>query len=192
MNEPAFRELVVARLRRPWGRNGELLVELHTDWPQQRLAIGAEVCLDFGNGRRRLMKVRSFRELQQGSLIGFEGVDGIGPAEGLQGAWVLAAGPVADVGSEDWRHSDLVGLEVVTVAGKEVGTVTGILEGVQSDLLEVTLHSGGEVLVPLAPAICRDLDRSRGRIVIDPPVGLLDPDQAEEVRPGNGGAQEEA
>jgi ribosomal 30S subunit maturation factor RimM len=34
--------------------------------------------------------------------------------------------------------------------------------------------SGGEVLIPLAEAICVRIDPQARRIVIDPPVGLLE------------------
>ena len=40
--------------------------------------------------------------------------------------------------------------------------------------LVVTAEGGGEVLVPLAAAICTAIDPAAKRIVIDPPEGLLE------------------
>ena len=107
--------------------------------------------------------------------------------------WVLRleAGPTdrtgaeARVGAEVWaerdelgeagedRHywGDLQGLPVTTVDGRAVGTVTGLMETGAVDVLVVT-GPGGEVLVPLAPYV--EIDRQAGRIVVDPPEGLLD------------------
>jgi 16S rRNA processing protein RimM len=66
---------------------------------------------------------------------------------------------------------DLEGLEVVTVGGASVGTVTGLLPTGAVDVLVVT-GERGEVLVPLAPYVT--VDRAAGKVVVDPPEGLLD------------------
>jgi ribosomal 30S subunit maturation factor RimM len=34
--------------------------------------------------------------------------------------------------------------------------------------------AGGEILIPLAAEICREIDPAAKRIVIDPPAGLID------------------
>ena len=119
--------------------------------------------------------------------------------------WVLRLEGVADrtgaerrVGSEVWaerdelgeagegRHywADLEGLPVVTVDGRAVGTVTGLMETGAVDVLVVS-GAGGEVLVPLAPYV--EVDLAAGRIVVDPPEGLLDVARIG----GDGGSTEE-
>ena len=60
---------------------------------------------------------------------------------------------------------------MVTVTGEEVGKVTGLLETGGVDVLVVT-GPRGERLVPLAPYV--EVDREAGRVVVDPPEGLLD------------------
>ena len=39
-------------------------------------------------------------------------------------------------------------------------------------------RSGAEILVPFVTAIVPEVDVAGGRLVIDPPPGLLDPDEA--------------
>ncbi len=58
-----------------------------------------------------------------------------------------------------------------TVQGVEIGKVTGLLETGGVDVLVVT-GPGGERLVPLAPYV--EVDMAQGRVVVDPPEGLLD------------------
>ncbi len=70
-----------------------------------------------------------------------------------------------------YRWADLDGLEVVTAAGEVVGRVTGLLETGAVDVLVVT-GPRGEKLVPLAPYVT--VEPGAGRIVVDPPEGLLD------------------
>jgi 16S rRNA processing protein RimM len=101
-----------------------------------------------------------------------EGISDRSAAEGQVGAEVLgereALGEAGE--AQHWWH-DLAGLPVVTVTGEVVGTVTGFLETGAVDVLVVT-GERGEKLVPLAPYV--EVDRGAGRIVVDPPEGLLE------------------
>ncbi len=174
--------VVLARLRRPWGRRGELIVDVHTDWPDERFAPGRVVRLAWDDGRAVAKTVRGFRDLVQGAMLAFEGVDDISAARDLAGAWVV--GERDELGrpeSDALTHADLAGLEVVRTDGTRVGRVAGVDETAGIDLLRVALDGGGEALVPLAPAICVAIEPEAGRIVIDPPVGLLDLSQADEA-----------
>jgi 16S rRNA processing protein RimM len=110
----------------------------------------------------------------QGKLgaVRIEGTADRTGAEGWAGAEVLAYRE--DLGEpEEGRiyWVDLEGLPVVTVTGEVVGKVTGLFETGAVDVLVVT-GPRGERLVPLAPYV--EVDRAGGRIVVDPPEGLLD------------------
>jgi 16S rRNA processing protein RimM len=102
-----------------------------------------------------------------------DGVADRSGAEGWVGAEVLAEREdLGDTDEGEHYWMDLEGLPVVTVAGEEVGKVTGLLETGGVDVLVVT-GPRGERLVPLAPYV--EVDRVAGRIVVDPPEGLLEP-----------------
>jgi 16S rRNA processing protein RimM len=114
---------------------------------------------------------------RQGRLwaVKVEGVGDRTAAERWVGAEVLAErqdlGEPAE-GSYYW--ADLEGLEVATVAGEAVGQVVGLYATGGVDVL-VVKGARGEKLVPLAPYV--RVDRAAGRVVVDPPKGLLDDDQ---------------
>jgi len=78
---------------------------------------------------------------------------------------------------DEFHDHQLVGLTVVTKAGEQVGVVTDVRHHGQ-DLLVIEpapgSHRRGEVLVPFVAAIAVDVDVAGGRMVIDPPAGLLD------------------
>ncbi len=119
---------------------------------------------------RRILEARP-----QGRLwaIQIEGVPDRAAAEALVGSEVLALREeLGDAGEGLHYWADLEGLPVVTVAGEPVGTVTGLLETGGVDVLVVS-GARGERLVPLAPYV--EVDRAAGRIVVDPPEGLLEP-----------------
>jgi len=119
---------------------------------------------------RRVMEARP-----QGRLwaVRVEGISNRTAAEKWQGAevWALRE-DLGEAGEGRYFWADLEGLPVVTGQGEEVGTVTGLVETGGVDVLVVD-GPRGERLVPLAPYV--QVDRVAGRIVVDPPEGLLDP-----------------
>ncbi len=118
---------------------------------------------------RRILEARP-----QGRIwaVRIEGVADRTAAERLVGLEVLAAREeLGDAGEGRHWWADLDGLPVVTTAGEAVGKVTGLYETGGVDVLIVN-GERGEKLVPLAPYV--DVDLAGGRIVVDPPEGLLD------------------
>lgn len=118
---------------------------------------------------RRVVEARP-----QGKLwaLRVEGIDGRTAAEAAVGSEVLAEREqLGEAGEARHYWADLEGLPVVTVAGEPVGTVTGLLETGAVDVL-VVQGERGEKLVPLAPYV--EVNLEAGRIVVDPPDGLLD------------------
>jgi 16S rRNA processing protein RimM len=95
-------------------------------------------------------------------------------------------GPSPD--PEEFHDYELIGLAVQTVAGEPVGVVADVLHQGQ-DLLVIDPADGGgpapaatagpdaadgQILVPFVAAIVPEVDVAAGRVVIDPPPGLLD------------------
>ena len=79
--------------------------------------------------------------------------------------------PPAEEG--EYYHFQLLGLEVETLDGKSVGILTGIMETPGNDVYVVD-NRGREVLVPAVQEIVCSVDLELGKMVIDPPEGLLD------------------
>ena len=169
--------LVVGRILRPHGLRGELSVEVRTDDPEQRFAAGSVLGTDPAEAGP--LTVAASRWHSGRLLVSFAGVADRTDAESLRGAWLtIAAADVPPPENPDEFHDhQLTGLSVVTVSGELVGTVTDVLHHGQA-LLAVTPADGtsrrDEVLVPFVAAIAVEVDLAGGRLVIDPPPGLLD------------------
>lgn len=104
--------------------------------------------------------------------VRLEGVASREAAEALVGCEVLAwREDFGEAGADRHFWADLEGLPVMTVGGEPVGKVSGLYETGAVDVLVVT-GERGEVLVPLAPYVTVEL--AAGRVVVDPPEGLLD------------------
>jgi 16S rRNA processing protein RimM len=112
-------------------------------------------------------------------LVRFAGVADRAGADALRGAWLTvdAADVTPPQNPDEFHDHQLTGLTVVTISGDLVGTVTDVLHHGQ-DLLAITPAAGtsrqAEVLVPFVAAIAVEVDLSSGKLVIDPPPGLLD------------------
>ena len=166
-------DVVVARIGKAHGLRGEVTVEVRTDAPEERFVVGSELATDpAGVGPLHLRSVRDHNGIL---LLGFEEVPDRTAAEKLRGTLLLA--DIEDDDEDAWYEKDLVGLRVVTVAGEDVGEVAGLDSRPVQDLLVVRLAGGGEALVPFVKALVPEVDVEGGRVVIDPPAGLLELDQ---------------
>jgi 16S rRNA processing protein RimM len=73
----------------------------------------------------------------------------------------------------EFYYHQLLGLTVETAAGVVVGRVREVYETEPTHLLEVKGRDGLH-LIPLSRRIVKSVDVEAGRLVIDPPEGLLD------------------
>ena len=107
-------------------------------------------------------------------LLRLEGVETANDAEALRNSklYVPASELVALPPDQYYLH-DLVGCMVETADGREVGRVTHVDGTITGSRLEIHTPSG-DVLIPLVAVICRTIDTTARRIVIDPPEGLLE------------------
>jgi 16S rRNA processing protein RimM len=80
----------------------------------------------------------------------------------------------APADADEFYHADLIGLTAVGTDGREFGKVVAIHNFGAGDLIEVRLTLGGAtVMLPFTEAIVPVVDIAGGRIVVDPPEGML-------------------
>jgi 16S rRNA processing protein RimM len=172
-------QIAVGQIARPHGVRGEVTVAVRTDEPDVRFMPGATLATE--PPERGPLTVVATRWHSGRLLIMFEGVRDRNAAEDLRGTLLVldSAEIPAPAEPDEFYDHQLIGLAVVSAAGHPVGEVTDVLHHGQ-DLLVVRRGPGpaGEVLVPFVSAIVTDVDVPAGRLVIDPPPGLLDPAEA--------------
>lgn len=173
-------QLVIGRVGRPHGLHGEVTVEVRTDDPDQRFAAGSSLATV--PAERGPLAIAGSRWHSGRLLIQFEGYADRDAADALRGTLLAIdsddLAPLDD--PEDFYDHDLIGLTVVTVAGEQVGAVADVLHHGQ-DLLVIDgagARSGAQILVPFVAALVPEVDVAAGRLVIDPPPGLIDPETA--------------
>ncbi|WP_375688446.1 ribosome maturation factor RimM [Pseudooceanicola sp. LIPI14-2-Ac024] len=75
---------------------------------------------------------------------------------------------------DEFYHADLIGLAVLDTGGTELGRVKAVMNHGADDLLEVTQPGGSKTfLLPFTLACVPTVDLAGGRIIADPPEGLI-------------------
>jgi 16S rRNA processing protein RimM len=165
--------LLVGRVARAHGNRGQVIVNLETDFPEDRFQVGRT--LRVGESDRTVARqIREVRFHQGRPILALEGVSTMNDAEALAGAqlWVSSA-DLAPLPDDTFYRHDLVGCRVVDVRDVAVGTVTAV-EGTLERSYLVVEGSRGEMMIPLAAEICVRIDPKARLIVVNPPEGLLD------------------
>jgi 16S rRNA processing protein RimM len=172
-------EVVVGRIGKPHGIRGEVTVDVRSDEPDRRFAVGAELRVEAPRGSafapRTLTVVRT-RWHQQVLLATFEQIPDRTAAEGARNVLLhatVAADETPDDPDEFYDHQ-LVGLAVHDLDGTLLGEVTGLVHGAQ-DLLQVRAVDGRDTLVPFVAALVPEVDVAGGRVVVADRPGLVAP-----------------
>jgi 16S rRNA processing protein RimM len=174
--------LVIGRVVRPHGVRGEVVVEIHTDSPEQRFTVGSVIDTEPTRmGPLRVCQVRPHQARGRAGyggrlLVLFEGFADRDVADALRGvSLVIDSASLPDPEDPDEFHDhQLVGLTAQTPAGEILGTVVRVDHAPASDLLVLARPDGGQALVPFVKPIVPEVDLAGGRVVVTPPEGLLD------------------
>ncbi|MBP2477059.1 16S rRNA processing protein RimM [Crossiella equi] len=168
-------EVVVGRIARSHGIRGELVVDVHTDSPDDRFAVGSVLSGKRRQGAARSLTVSAARPHAGRLLVTFEGVTDRDTADELRGLLLtvrVSELPAITEPDEYYDHQ-LEGLRAVDLSGAQLGVVREVLHGPAGELLVLDVD-GTEVLVPFVHAIVPEVDIAGGRVVLDPPEGLFD------------------
>ena len=163
-------EVLVGTLGRAHGLRGEISVNLRTDEPERRFAVGAPVLI---GGRPR--SVAALRWHAGTLLVRFDGVTDRTGAEALRGEEVWARVPAGEAPAADGEFYDrqLFGVQVRDAAGEPVGTIGEVLHLPAQDVLVVRTASGDR-LVPFVTELVPVVDLAAGFVQVADVRGLLD------------------
>jgi len=166
--EPVY--LTVAFLRRPHGVQGEIVMDLHTDFPD-RMKSGRKL---FVGEEHQPMTLTSVRPHQSGLIVKFKGIET--PEEAgkyrNQSVYIKAkdAPPLPD--GKIYKY-ELIGFKVVDENDNPLGELMEILETGANDVYVVKNDSGKEILLPVIPSVILDLDTGRRLIRVHLLDGLI-------------------
>jgi 16S rRNA processing protein RimM len=165
--------VAVGKIGPAHGLRGEVIVAPFTDQPDERFAPGAVLVAEPGDAGP--LTVESARWQGKRLVVRFAGVVDRSGAEALRGTDLLI--PAADRPDlddpDDFYDTDLIGLAAATVDGRVLGPVRDVVHAPAADYLVIDVD-GQDRLVPFLAAMVPSVDVAGGKVVIDPPEGLLD------------------
>jgi 16S rRNA processing protein RimM len=159
--------LLVGRIGRAHGILGEATIEVRTDEPDRRFAIGATVQTD-SNGNLKIISGRVHNGIL---LLGFEGIADRNGIEKLRNTLLYADVDINETNDdEDEYHvMQLIGCAAVLETGEAFGEVTDVINLPGQDLLAIkTVH--GEQLIPFVHQLVPTVDIANKKVVVIPPT----------------------
>lgn len=168
VGEPAF--LLVGKLRRPHGVKGEILMAVMTDFPE-RLKPG--VTLHMGNNYDPVT-ITATRHHNKGLIVRLEGYSSREEVEHLrnQGLYVRADDRPPLPEGEYYVH-EIIGMQVVTDEGEELGVVAEMIETGANNVYVVRPEEGPDVLLPDIEEVVLEVDVKNKRMRVHLIEGLV-------------------
>jgi 16S rRNA processing protein RimM len=163
--------------------HGDVGVEVRTDDPDRRFAVGVSIVTD--PPERGPLTVVNSRWHSGRLLVHFAGYEDRTAAESLRATMLVV--DVADderaPDADEYYDHHLVGLSALAADAIPVGRVTDVLHLPGQDVLVIERLDGVEVLVPFVAELVPVVDLDAGTVTIEPRPGLLDPDGPEVESP---------
>ncbi|MEY4337269.1 MAG: hypothetical protein RL680_164 [Actinomycetota bacterium] len=158
--------LLVGRIGRAHGILGEATIEVRTDEPDRRFAIGSKVQTD-AHGELTIISGRVHNGIL---LLGFNGISDRNGIEKLRNTLIYCDVDINEPGADedDYHVLQLIGCAAHLESGELIGEVTDVINLPGQDLLAIKTESG-EILIPFVHQLVPVIDIAARRVVVIPP-----------------------
>ncbi len=168
---PQSKKLCVGIVTGPHGIRGAVRLKSFTAEPSD---IGAYGPLSDEAGTRRYT-LRITGAVKGAIIAELSGVGDRNAAEALKGLQLFVdRDQLPPAEEEEFYHADLIGLRAELANGELLGTVTALHDFGAGQSLEIATGGRETILVPFTKAAVPVIEVAAGRLVIDPPAGLLE------------------
>ena len=137
----------------PHGVRGEVKVFPTTD-DNARFKNLKTVLLDQGRGTREL-EIEGVKFFKNMVILKFKGIDDRNDVERMRQAKLLVTRENAvELGKDEYFIADLIGIQVVSDEGEELGTISDVLQTGANDVYVVSKDGAKDLLIPAIHAFC--------------------------------------
>jgi 16S rRNA processing protein RimM len=163
-DEPVF--ILVGKVRKPHGLNGEILIEPFSDDPQ-RFKPGSKLLI----GKDHVpFTIRARRSQDTAVLLLLKGIDTPEVAADYRNQMIYVdKKDLPQLPDGRYYHFDLIGLEVFHKDGKSLGKLTEVIETGANDVYVVVNAAGDETLLPAISQVILEVSLAEGRMTVDAP-----------------------
>jgi 16S rRNA processing protein RimM len=138
------------------------------------IAPGAEVVLKKDSAESSARKIEASQPHRNQWLVKLKDIDHIDDAAKWVG-WTLFVAETAleDLKPGEYYHYQVIGFDVFSATGERIGVISSILSTAGGELY-VIQGDDREHLIPAVKEFIEKVDFTAGKVIIDPPPGLLD------------------
>ena len=166
--------LLVGLVAAPFGVRGLLKVKAFTDRPDHIARHARTIYLKIEDQLDPYLLAQLYEHKPGILIMALRGVQDRDQADALRGAELyVQSSDAAPLEEGEYFLHQLVGLNVTTVAGEQVGTVREVLSSGAGETLLITRPGQSDAMVPMVRAFIAHLDLEARQVVIRPIEGLL-------------------
>jgi 16S rRNA processing protein RimM len=173
MNDKLY---TVGKIVNTHGLMGELRIFPETDFAEERFAKGSQlVFVEPKQNMKIAVTIESAREHKKMFIIKFKGFHHINEVEKFKG-WLLKVEEqyMFELPDDEFYYHEIIGCQVVTDEGEELGTVSEILSPGANDVWVVERPTGKPVLLPYIDDVILEVDIEKKLVKVHLMEGLLD------------------
>jgi 16S rRNA processing protein RimM len=162
--------LAIGYLRRPHGVSGEIIMDVHTDFPD-RIKSGRKIYIGDKHESATFDTVRVHGDSLLISLRGYDTPEAVGR---FRNQWVhVKSKDVPPLPEGQHYKYEIVDLEVIDDQGNLLGRIAEILETGANDVYVVRDEAGREILLPAIPSVVLEVDMELRQMKVHLLEGLI-------------------
>ena len=164
----------IGRISKPHGLKGYLFLQLYnkssSDFPYNPIFIQKN-----NNSSELSMQVEDVRWASKRMIIKFAHINNRDEAEKIRDSEVLVTEEQLqeNLDEDEYYFYQIVGFQVVSVAGVSLGKIISVQESIAQDILVID-YKGREVLIPAIKPFLIEIQLDTGIVIIDPIEGMFE------------------
>lgn len=163
----------VGKIVNTHGIRGELKVMPLTDFPEERFAKGSKLVIDTEKDIIPVV-VDSARYHKNMYVVKLEGYGNINEVEKYKGSMLKVSEEYqTELPDHEFYFHQIVGCDVITDEGEELGKVKEILTPGANDVWVVKMKNGKEVLLPYIDEVVLHVDINNKKVTVHVMEGLI-------------------
>ncbi|MCJ7717637.1 MAG: ribosome maturation factor RimM [Anaerolineales bacterium] len=169
MDEPVF--VIIGKFRRPHGIRGEIVMTVLTDFPELVIP-GKRV---FAGEAHHPYTIKNIRWHGADMLVSLEELPDRTAVEIFRNIMVYMNGEdIPELPEGDFYIHQLVGMDVITDQGQNLGRIKEIIVTGANDVYLVKPVEGKDILIPAIDQVVLDINQDEGIVLVHIIPGLLD------------------
>ncbi|MBO4547878.1 MAG: 16S rRNA processing protein RimM [Abditibacteriota bacterium] len=162
-------EIAIGRVLKPFGIKGDIKLGVMTDFPG-RFDAGKTIRIRIDDSTVASCRIVRSAAAGPAMTLHLEGVEDRNAAEALAGCYAFVTeDELMELEDGEEYVFRLIGMQVVTTDGRQLGEITDVLQGGANDVYVID----GRLLIPKIPECVLDIDREKRIVTIYPMKGLL-------------------